>query len=104
MNRTGDARALGLPPGLAVLTGVDSARLANAPLVPSIRGDLLERAGAHAGAAEAFTEAAARTRNEGERALLRRRARRIGGACRNRVELFDVSRNRPHIEEPPCPT
>jgi predicted RNA polymerase sigma factor len=98
------ARALGPAAGLAVLTGVDSARLGSAPLVRSIRGDLLERAGSHAGAAEAFTEAAARTRNKGERALLQRRTRKTGGACRNRVELFDVSMNRPQIEEPPCPT
>ena len=41
---------------------------------PSVRGDLLERAGLHADAAAAFTEAAGRTRNEGERALLQRRA------------------------------
>jgi predicted RNA polymerase sigma factor len=38
------------------------------------RGDLLERAGLHADAADAFTEAAARTRNEAERAVLQRRA------------------------------
>jgi predicted RNA polymerase sigma factor len=42
--------------------------------VPSVRGDLLERAGLHALASEAFTEAAGRTRNHGERAVLRRRA------------------------------
>jgi predicted RNA polymerase sigma factor len=42
--------------------------------VPSVRGDLLERAGSHAQASEAFAEAAALTRNESERALLRRRA------------------------------
>jgi predicted RNA polymerase sigma factor len=39
-----------------------------------VRGDLLERAGLHAQASEAFTEAAERTRNESERAVLRRRA------------------------------
>jgi predicted RNA polymerase sigma factor len=39
-----------------------------------VHGDLLERAGLHAQASEAFTEAAARTRNESERALLHRRA------------------------------
>jgi predicted RNA polymerase sigma factor len=48
--------------------------LGDSPLVPSVRGDLLERAGLHAQASEAFTEAAARTRNESERAVLRRRA------------------------------
>jgi predicted RNA polymerase sigma factor len=39
-----------------------------------VRGDLLERAGLHARAGEAFTTAAGRTRNESERQLLRRRA------------------------------
>ena len=39
-----------------------------------MRGDLLERAGLHVQAAEAFTEAAARTRNVSERAVLNRRA------------------------------
>jgi predicted RNA polymerase sigma factor len=43
-------------------------------MVPSVRGDLLERAGRHVEAAEAFGEAAVRTRNEGERRVLRRRA------------------------------
>jgi predicted RNA polymerase sigma factor len=48
--------------------------LTDSPLVPSVRGDLLERARLHAQAGEAFTEAAARTRNESERAVLRSRA------------------------------
>jgi predicted RNA polymerase sigma factor len=39
-----------------------------------VRGDLLERTGLNAQAAEAFTEAAARSSNESERALLQRRA------------------------------
>ncbi|MCW2530306.1 MAG: polymerase, sigma subunit, family, partial [Pseudonocardiales bacterium] len=60
--------------GLAVLDGVDAGALGDSPLVPSVRGDLLERAGLQVEAAQAFTEAAARTRNEGERALLLRRA------------------------------
>ena len=38
------------------------------------RGDLLERAGRHADAADAFAEAATRSRNEAERAVLPRRA------------------------------
>jgi predicted RNA polymerase sigma factor len=45
-----------------------------AALESSVRGDLLERAGQHADAAKAFAEAAAHTQNEGERALLTRRA------------------------------
>jgi RNA polymerase sigma factor (sigma-70 family) len=60
--------------GLAVLAELDPDQLGDSPLVPSVRGDLLERAGLHADAADAFTEAAARSRNEAERALLQRRA------------------------------
>jgi RNA polymerase sigma factor (sigma-70 family) len=67
-------RAFGPPAGLAVLEKIEPGALGDSPHVPSVRGDLLERAGLHADAAEAFTEAAERTRNEGERAVLRRRA------------------------------
>ncbi len=75
-------RAFGPDAGLAVLDRVDVAGLGGSPLVPSVRGDLLERAGRHAQAAESFTEAAASTRNDGERALLERRARRNQDAVR----------------------
>ena len=67
-------RAFGPDAGLAVLAGLDASDLGDSPLLPSVRGDLLERAGRNAQAGEAFTEAAARTSNEGERALLQRRA------------------------------
>jgi RNA polymerase sigma factor (sigma-70 family) len=67
-------RAFGPSAGLAVLAGVDPDALGNSPLGPSVRGDLLERDGQHADAARAFTEAAAHTHNQGERALLSRRA------------------------------
>ena len=67
-------RAFGPDAGLAVLEDVDPRALGDSPLVPSVRGDLLERAGLHAQASAAFTEAAARTRNESERAVLHRRA------------------------------
>jgi predicted RNA polymerase sigma factor len=67
-------RAFGPDQGLAVLEEVDARQLGDSPLVPSVRGDLLELAGRHAQASEAFTEAAARTRNESERAVLHRRA------------------------------
>jgi predicted RNA polymerase sigma factor len=67
-------RAFGPDAGLAVLGELDAAALGSSPLVPSVRGDLLERAGLYARAAEAFAEAAALTRNEGERAVLHRRA------------------------------
>lgn len=68
-------RAFGPEAGLTVLDAVDPAGLGDAPLVPSVRGDLLERAGRHAEAADQFDEAARRTRNAGERTLLERRAR-----------------------------
>jgi predicted RNA polymerase sigma factor len=67
-------RAFAPSAGLAVLANVDAEELGDSPLLPSVRGDLLERAGRHAAAATAFSQAAARTRNEGERALLQRRA------------------------------
>ena len=67
-------RAHGAAAGLAVLDAVDPSRLGDSPLLPSVRGDLLERAGRHADAASAFDEAAGVTRNEGERRVLRRRA------------------------------
>lgn len=67
-------RAFGPDAGLAVLEAVDAVALGDSPMVPSVRGDLLERAGRHVEAAEAFVEAAVRTRNEGERRVLQRRA------------------------------
>ena len=71
-------RAFGADEGLAVLDAVADDALGDSPLIPSVRGDLLERAGRPAEAAEAFTEAAARTRNDRERALLQGRAERNG--------------------------
>ena len=67
-------RAHGPEAGLAVLAAVDPSALGDSPLVPSVRGDLLERVGSHADAAAAFALAASLTRNEGERTLLERRA------------------------------
>lgn len=67
-------RAHGAEAGMAVLDAVDPAALGDSPLVPSVHGDLLERAGRHVEAADEFAEAARRTRNEGERTLLLRRA------------------------------
>ena len=67
-------RAFGPDAGLAVLAGLEAGALGDSPLVPSVRGDLLERAGRHGQAGEAFSDAAARTRNDSERALLHRRA------------------------------
>ena len=67
-------RAFGPDAGLAVLEELDAGVLGDSPLVPSVHGDLLERAGLHAPASAAFNQAAARTKNEGERAVLHRRA------------------------------
>ncbi len=67
-------RAFGPAAGLAVLDRIDPTALGDSPQIPGVRGDLLDRAGLHAAAAEAFTDAAGRTRNEGERAVLQRRA------------------------------
>ena len=60
--------------GLAVLEELAPDSLGDSPLIPSVHGDLLARAGQHADAAEAFTEAARRTKNGGERTLLEKRA------------------------------
>jgi RNA polymerase sigma factor (sigma-70 family) len=80
-------RAYGPDAGLAVLEEMDSDSLGNSPLVPSVQGDLLERAGLHERARVAFTEAASRTTNARERTLLQRRA----------------DRNRPHGSGPDEP-
>ena len=75
MNRAvAHGRAFGPDAGLAVLDELGADALGSSPLASSVRGDLLEQAGMHAQAASAFTEAATRTKNESERALLRRRA------------------------------
>ncbi|GAA1516299.1 RNA polymerase sigma factor [Nocardioides humi] len=67
-------RAHGPEAGLAVLAALPADALRDSPLLPSVHGDLLERAGRPAEAAEAFAEAARRTRNADERTLLERRA------------------------------
>lgn len=75
-------RAFGPDAGLAVLDAMDAGALGDSPLVPSVRGDLLERAGQHDAAAAAFAAAAEVTRNEGERGVLRRRAERNANCTR----------------------
>ncbi len=67
-------RAFGPPAGLAVLDALPEGALAGTPLLPAVRGDLLLRAGQGKAAAEQFRAASAATRNDQERALLRRRA------------------------------
>ncbi|MGH3167054.1 MAG: RNA polymerase sigma factor, partial [Trebonia sp.] len=71
-------RAYGADAGLAILEPLERAgTLGTSHLLPSVRGDLLERAGRQAEAAAAFRAAAALTRNAGERELLRKRADRV---------------------------
>ncbi|MGN0064227.1 MAG: RNA polymerase sigma factor [Nocardioides sp.] len=71
-------RAHGPEAGLAVLDELPADALGGSHLLPAVRGDLLERAGRYADAAASFTEAAALTRNESERAVLLRRAEACG--------------------------
>ena len=68
-------RASGPEAGLRILEPLTGeAALANSPLLASVRGDLLERAGRTSEAAAEFRAAAALSRNEAERDLLLRRA------------------------------
>ncbi|KAA1416914.1 RNA polymerase sigma factor [Nocardioides humilatus] len=67
-------RASGPEAGLAVLDAIPDGALAGSHLLPSVRGDLLARAGRHLEAAAAFRDAAALTRNESEQMLLLGRA------------------------------
>jgi len=71
-------RAFGPEAGLAILHPLgDDPAMAAWHLLPSVRGDLLARAGRTDSAVTAFLDAAALTRNETERALLRERAQRL---------------------------
>lgn len=63
-------RAFGADDGLAVLDGIDAAALRDSHLLPAVKGDLLSRAGRTGEAAAAFRNAAERTRNDRERAVL----------------------------------
>ena len=67
-------RASGPAAGLALIDALPDGALAGSHLLPSVRGDLLSRAGRHTEAAACFREAASLTRNESERALLLGRA------------------------------
>jgi RNA polymerase sigma factor (sigma-70 family) len=69
-------RAYGPAAGLAVLDAVE-VEPGLAGTAWAVRGDLLERAGDVVGAAAAFRDAAAATRNEAERRLLLSRAMRL---------------------------
>jgi predicted RNA polymerase sigma factor len=67
-------RAFDPDSGLAILDGLPEGALAGSHLLPSVRADLLARAGRHADAAASFREAAALTSNDSEQALLLGRA------------------------------
>ena len=67
-------RASGPDAGLAVLDDLPAGALDGSHLLPSVRADLLARAGRHSEAAAAFREAASLTRNESEQAVLLGRA------------------------------
>ena len=69
------SRAVGPEAGLALVDGlVEDPAMRTYHLLPSVRGDLLERLGRPAEARAEFERAAALTRNEAERALLLARA------------------------------
>lgn len=70
-------RASGPGAGLAVLDGLPDGALGGSHLLPSVRADLLARAGRHAEAAASFREAASLARNASERALLLARAEEV---------------------------
>jgi predicted RNA polymerase sigma factor len=72
-------RAFGPDAGLAVLDALPEGQLARSHLLPSVRGDLLARAGRHADAAAAFREAASLTANDSEQSLLLARAEESRG-------------------------
>jgi RNA polymerase sigma factor (sigma-70 family) len=72
--------AFGPEAGLAIVdTLADEPALKDYHLLPSVRGDLLEKLGRHAEARDEFTRAAALTRNSRERDLLLTRANGMRG-------------------------
>jgi predicted RNA polymerase sigma factor len=67
--------AFGPAQGLAIVEALkDEPRLKDSHLLPTVRGDLLEKLGHQAEARAAFRQAAELTGNDRERALLRARA------------------------------
>ena len=73
------SRAEGPAAGLTLVDALtDDPALQGYHLLPSVRGDLLERLGRTEEASAAFTAAAALTRNQRERELLLDRAARAG--------------------------
>ena len=77
-------RAFDPDSGLAILGGLPEGALAGSHLLPSVRADLLARAGRHADAAASFREAASLTANQSEQSLLLRRAEQSAKATTKR--------------------
>lgn len=73
------AMASGPEEGLAIVDGMDATPLRGSHLLPSVRGELLARLGRIEEARAELLDAAARTRNAREAALLRRKAEALGG-------------------------
>jgi RNA polymerase sigma factor (sigma-70 family) len=78
-------RAFDPDSGLAILDGLPEGALAGSHLLPSVRADLLGRAGRHADAAASFREAASLTSNESEQSLLLGRAEQSAKATTKRT-------------------
>jgi predicted RNA polymerase sigma factor len=77
-------RAFDPDSGLAILDGLPEGALAESHLLPSVRADLLARAGRHADAAAFFLEAASLTSNQSEQSLLLGRAEQSQKAATRR--------------------
>ena len=77
-------RAFDPDSGLAILDGLPEGALAGSHLLPSVRADLLSRAGRHADAAASFREAASLTSNEREKSLMLGRAEQSQKAATRR--------------------
>lgn len=77
-------RAFDPDAGLAVLDALPKGALAGSHLLPSVRADLLARAGRHGEAVASFREAASLTSNESEQSLLLGRAEQAQTAAISR--------------------
>ena len=91
-------RAVDPDSGLAILDGLPEGALAGSHLLPSVRADLLARAGRHADAAASFREAASLTSNESEQSLLLGRAEQ--SQRRTPVNFEDNQKPEPRVPPP----
>jgi RNA polymerase sigma factor (sigma-70 family) len=93
-------RAFGPAAGLGVLDAVAPDALPGSPLVPSVRGDLMERLGRHDEAVAAFREAAALSGNDSERTLLLARAEESAAAMSKSAPSVRPRGDTDPMEEP----